>query len=115
MLLKEMFSAIGAPKQEPENIDWLGDLKFFIDNDDRMLTNYFFPAIDKHKQHIGHPDVYKVYLKPINSCIESYCSRFEVTDRDEKFPKEKLIELAKQFASEQEQHLKKGDYSRKKK
>jgi hypothetical protein len=34
MLLKEMFSAIGAPKDEQADIDWLDDLKFFIDNND---------------------------------------------------------------------------------
>ena len=31
MKLYEMFSPIGAPKENDE-IDWLGDLKFFIDN-----------------------------------------------------------------------------------
>ncbi len=39
MLLKEMFSAIGAPKEtDQQDIDWLDDLKFFIDNDDTMLN-----------------------------------------------------------------------------
>ena len=39
MLLKEMFSAIGAPTSEQEDVDWTNDLKFFIDNDDAVLKN----------------------------------------------------------------------------
>jgi hypothetical protein len=81
MLLKEMFSPIGAPKQDQQDIDWLGDLKFFIDNDD---------AIEK--------------------CLGHYCEKFEVETPEEKFPKEKLIELAKRCAEEQEKYLDKGDY-----
>lgn len=110
MLLKEMFSAIGAPKQDQQDVDWLGDLKFFIDNDDKMLTNYFFPAVDKHKKHVGHPDAYKIYIRPIQSCLEAYCNKFEIDKKEEKFPKEKLIELARQIAEEQQKHMKNGDY-----
>ena len=45
MLLREMFSAIGAPTSEQTDVDWTNDLKFFIDNDDAVLKNYFFPKI----------------------------------------------------------------------
>ena len=107
-----MFSAIGAPKDEQADIDWLDDLKFFIDNNDDMLDTQFFPAIKKHKEHQGHPDVYKVYVRPIEHCKEAYCSKFEIEDAEEKFPKEKLIELAKRIAEEQERHLEKGDYDK---
>ena len=55
MLLKEMFSAIGAPKEVEQEIDWLDDLKFYIDNDDKMLNQYFFPAVKRHKEHKGNP------------------------------------------------------------
>jgi hypothetical protein len=34
-----------------------------------------------------------------------------LTDRAEKFPKEKIIELAKRFAEEQTKFLEKGDYA----
>ena len=57
MLLREMFSPIGAPNETGDDIDWLGDLKFFIDNNDRLLNHHFFPAIKKHKKHAGHPEV----------------------------------------------------------
>lgn len=107
-----MFSAIGAPKEdEQEDIDWISDLKFFIDNDDKMLTNYLFPAVKRHEQNLGNPQVFKVYLKPINSCLNQYCEQFDIEDRDEKFPKEKLIELAKKVAEEQEKFIKNGDYA----
>lgn len=107
-----MFSAIGAPNQtdQPE-IDWLDDLKFFIDNDEKMLTNYFFPAVKKHKEHLGNPEAFKIYIRPIEHCLSCYCDKFDIDDRQEKFPKEKLIALAKLFANEQEKFLEKGDYA----
>ena len=110
MLLKEMFSAIGAPKEDNQEIDWLDDLKFFIDNNDSMLNQYFFPAVKKHKEHKGHPHVFKVYIRPIENCLNHYCEKFEIDNREEKFPKEKLIDLAKMIAAEQEKFIDKGDY-----
>lgn len=110
MLLKEMFSAIGAPKDNEQEIDWLDDLKFFIDNDSALLNQYFFPAIKRHKEYQGNPNVFKVYIRPIENCLGHYCDKFDIEDREEKFPKEKLIDLAKRFAEEQEKFLEKGDY-----
>ena len=42
--------------------------------------------------------------------MENYCSEFDISDKETKFPKEKLIELAKRFATEQGQFIKRGDY-----
>jgi hypothetical protein len=112
MLLKEMFSPIGAPHEEQQDIDWLDDLKFFIDNDDTMLNQYFFPAVKKHKEHKGHPDAYKIYIRPIESCMGHYCKKFDIDEPQEKFPKEKLIDLAKRIATEQEKHIARGDYDK---
>lgn len=105
-----MFSPVGAPSEKEQDIDWLGDLKFFIDNDDRLLNRHFFPAIKKHKQHAGHPSVFKLYVKPVEDSLAEYCNKYEIDDREAKFPKEKLIELAKQFAGEQERHINRKDY-----
>ncbi len=110
MLLREMWSAIGAPKEEDQEIDWLDDLKFFIDNDDQMLNQYFFPAVKRHKEYQGHPRVFQVYIKPLQNCLNHYCDKFDIQDREEKFPKDKLIDLAKRIATEQEKYLEKGDY-----
>lgn len=110
MLLREMFSPIGAPKEDQQDINWLEDLKFFIDNDDQMLNQYFFPAVDKHKKYQGHPEAYKLYIRPIEGCLEHYCQKFEIEDRSEKFPKESLIELAKTIAQEQDKIIERGDY-----
>ena len=111
MLLREMFSPIGAPKEKDQEIDWLDDLKFFIDNEDNMLNQHFFPAIKKHREHQGNPNVFKVYIRPIEHCLNHYCEKFDIDNREEKFPKEKLIDLAKRFAEEQEKYIKKGDYN----
>jgi hypothetical protein len=113
MLLREMFSPIGAPKDDQQEVDWLDDLKFFIDNDNKSLEQYFFPAIKRHKEHQGNPNAFKVYIRPIEQCKEMYCQKYEVANSEEKFPKEKIIELAKRFASEQEKFLERGDYENK--
>jgi hypothetical protein len=112
MLLKEMFSAIGAPKDDQQDIDWLDDLKFFIDNDSKMLDRHFFPAIKRHKEHKGNPNVFRVYLRPLEHCLDQYCDKYEIENRKEKFPREKLIILAKRIANEQERHIEKGDYNK---
>lgn len=106
-----MFSAVGAPsEQDMEDIDWIGDLKFFIDNDDKILSNQFFPAVKKHKENVGHPEIYKVYIAPVKQCMQQYCNKFEIEDPEQKFPKDKLIDLAKLIADEQSRHLENGDY-----
>ena len=111
MKLLEMFSPIGAPKPEEQDVNWLEDLKYFIDNDDKMLTQFFFPAVKKHKQHQGNPNAFKLYVHPLMQCKEAYCEKFEIENPEEKFPKEKIIELAKYIATEQENFLNKGDYN----
>jgi hypothetical protein len=110
MLLKEMFSPIGAPKDVEQEIDWLDDLKFFIDNDDDMLNQYFFPAVKRHREHKGNPKVFQLYIKPIQSCLTHYCDKFDIEKPEEKFPKDKLLDLARRIADEQEKFIKKGDY-----
>lgn len=110
MLLKEMFSAIGAPKEDNDDIDWLSDLKYFIDNDSDILSRHFFPAIKRHQDHKGNPNVFKVYIRPLESCKEAYCEKYQIEDPEKKFPKEKIIELAKRCAEEQEKIIERGDY-----
>lgn len=110
MLLKEMFSAIGAPKDEEQEIDWLDDLKFFIDNNTELLSKHFFPAIKRHREYQGHPKAFTIYIRPVENCLDHYCDQYDIQDREQKFPKERLIDLAKRIADEQEQHIKKGDY-----
>lgn len=105
-----MFSPIGAPNEADQEVDWLDDLKFFIDNDDKLLNKQFFPAVKRHKEHVGNPNVYKVYIRPIESSLDEYCNKFNIEEREEKFPKEKLIELAKKIAEEQGRYLTRGDY-----
>jgi hypothetical protein len=112
MLLKEMFSPVGAPHEEQQDIDWIDDLKFFIDNDDTMLNQYFFPAVKKHREYQGHPDAYKIYIRPIEHCMGHYCKKFDIDKPEEKFSKEKLIDLAKRLATEQEKYIERGDYNK---
>jgi hypothetical protein len=112
MKLMEMFSAIGAPKEDEGDVNWADDLKFFIDNDDQLLTRYMFPALRKHEKNAGHPDAYKLYVTPIKECLKIYIEKFEIKDPEEKFTKDIVLELAKRIASEQEKHIEDGDYHR---
>lgn len=105
-----MFSPIGAPTDVEQDIDWLDDLKFYIDSNDGVLSQHLFPAIKKHQQYRGHPQVFKLYIKPIQNACDEYCKKFNIDDIETKFPKGKLIDLAKKFAEEQEKHIEKGDY-----
>lgn len=110
MLLKEMFSPIGGPKEDDHDIDWLGDLKFFMDNDDKMLENFLFPAVEKHKQHVGNSNAWKLYMKPVQECLKCYLEQFDVEDPETTFSKEILEELAHRIAKEQDRHIQEGDY-----
>jgi hypothetical protein len=108
MKLNEMFP---ADSQDTDNdIDWLDDLKFYIDNEQNLLSNHLFPVVKKHRLHINNPNVYKLYIKPIQSCIKEYCSTFEIDDPDVKFPNKSIVELAKKIAEEQKRHIENGDY-----
>jgi hypothetical protein len=112
MKLNEFFP---SPEQPDENqdVDWLDDLKFFIDNEPKLLSNYFFPAVNKHKKHLDHPDAYRLYLKPLHTCMKEYCETFEIEDADKKFSKDSLTELAKRIAEEQKRFIENGDYESK--
>lgn len=109
MLLKEMFPAQEGPDENAE-IDWIDDLKFYIDNDNQMLSNYMFPAIKKHQQRKDSEDAYKIYIKPIMSCCKNYCDKFDIKEPEKKFDKEGIINLAKRIADEQKKHIEDGDY-----
>jgi hypothetical protein len=110
MLLKEMFSPIGGPKTDDQDIDWAGDLKFFIDSDDSLLQRVIFPAMQKHKKYVGHPKAYTLYLKPLEKCREVYTEKFNIENPGKVLPHDLLISMAKKMAVEQEKHIKTGDY-----
>lgn len=112
MLLNEMFSPLGGPKDEGAEVDWIDDLKFFIDNDEHALRSHIFPAVMKHQLNIKNPDAYKLYVNPIIECAKDYCKKFNIDKPKEKFPPEEILNLAKQIANEQETHIKHGDYKK---
>ena len=109
MKLNELFSPIGAP-DDNQDVNWVEDLKFFMDNDNEVLSNVMFPAIKKHMGYKGHPDAYKIYIKPIQKCKEMYCNKFRIDDGGEKFSKETLISIARKIADDQEKFIERGDY-----
>lgn len=109
MKLFEMFSPIGAPK-ENDDIDWIGDLKFFIDNDNAVLHRLMFPAIVKHEHCVKDKNAYKLYFRPIKESLKIYLEKYDIVDAGEKFPTEKLVELCKKIAEEQKRHILNGDY-----
>lgn len=109
MLLFEFFNAVR--EQDNTQVDWIGDLKFFIDQDDTCFIDYIYPAIMKHKKHVGNPNAYKLYMRPLKKCLNRYSDEYNVKDLDIKFPESELVDLAKVIASEQEIYIKNGDYN----
>jgi hypothetical protein len=108
--LVEMFSAIGAPKEDNQDIDWLDDLKFFIDHNHDLQVNKIIPTVHKHREHAEKPDAYKLYMKPLMDCVNEYCETFDVEDKEECFPVGKIEELARNIASVQENYIKNNHY-----
>ena len=110
VMLKEMWSPIGGADNREEEIDWRGDLKFFIDQNDGLLVNEIHPAVMKHRKFGDHPKAYKLYIKPVQTCANLYAREFDIPEIEKKLPKEELIALAKQFAEEQNHFIMRGDY-----
>lgn len=99
-------------KRLANDINYIDDLKFFIDNDTEKLSRNFFPAIKQQQQNDG-PDSFKFYLKPLQDSCDEYCKEYDLSDIKEKiFTTEKMIELAKQIASEQSGYIKNGAYNK---
>jgi hypothetical protein len=113
MKLLEFFSSTPQDQDEEKekDIDWLGDLKFYVDNDDDALINHIFPAIDQHKKNVEDPKAYKIYVKPLRQCAMRYCKKFD-TEKNHKelFPTEEIVRLAKEIAEIQKQCIERGDY-----
>lgn len=110
MRLNEMFSPLGNPDDKDQDINWIQDLKFFMDHEERILQRYIYRSIKKHIANPKSDNAYKLYIPAIINCIKDYCNKFEITEPDSKFPKASIIELAKSMASEQETFIKNGDY-----
>jgi len=109
MKLNELFSPIGAPSDK-EDINWSEDLKFFVDNDNDILSKVMFPAIKKHMTYKGHPSAYKIYIKPLERCKEMYAKKYKLDNPEEKITKEAIIQLAREMAEQQEKYIERGDY-----
>lgn len=106
-----MFSPLGGPKEDDqEDIDWGDDLKFYIDNNNDLLSKEIFPAVKLHHQHKDNPKVHLVYVKPLRRCADNYSKMFDIEDQDKIFTNELLEKVAKVIASEQQKHLENDDY-----
>lgn len=106
-----MFSTPDTYHKPDDNIDWIADLKFFIDNNEKLLEKYLFPVVRKHMKNIDDRHAWSWYIPCVKRCLAAYCSGYNITDCHEKFPKSAIVELAKTIASEQEQHIKQGQYN----
>lgn len=113
MRLMELFSS-DPTSQDPrlsKDINYLDDLKFYMDNDNEGLTNVLFPAIKAHKENIDDESAFRHYMKPIKITVEKYCNQYDLNDvKDDIFSNEDLIHLAKRIAEEQKSHIKNKDY-----
>lgn len=112
MKLMELFQHLGKDVEANDDIDWLGDLKFYIDNNDHMLEQHIFPAMKQHQKHAGKKGTYKFYIKPVQECLRSYVKEYEIQNADQIFTNEVIEEIAKHFAQTQENFINRGDYTK---
>jgi len=113
MRLMELFSSdpINQDPRLTKDINYLDDLKFYMDNDSEQLTNVLFPAIKAHKENLEDENAYRHYMKPIKITVEKYCNQYDLSDiKDKIFTDENLIQLAKRIAEEQKSHIGNKDY-----
>jgi len=121
MKLFELFSRpedeYNKEKKDPRldhEINYGDDLKYFIDNEDSLLSKFFFPAIDKQKNTGNKEDSFKFYLEPVSKSVDIYCKKFKLSDiKDDVFNKEIIMSVAKKIAGEQSEHIKKKAYEEK--
>lgn len=112
MRLMELFSQPDNkdPRLNPD-INYLDDLKFFVDNNSEMLSNIFFPAVKEQQKSNNPEEAFKLYIKPLKFAVEKYCEQYDLKDvKDEIFTDENLSEIAKRFATEQHNHINNKDY-----
>lgn len=112
MKLIEFFTSAEKEKIEDE-VDWIDDLKFYMDNNDHILSQYFFPAVKKHQKYKDREDTYKIYVPVLYNCIKQYCSEFNIKDPETKFTKDKILDMAKKISTEQQTYIDRGDYEQK--
>ena len=115
MKLLELFSQPDDSGNKDDRLDpeinYLEDLKFFIDNNNNILSKLFFPAITKHKKQGNTEDSYKLYIEPVKKSIDIYCKKYELDDfKDKIFSDNAVLDISKKFAQEQNDHIQHKDY-----
>ncbi len=112
MKLMELFSPTEKEikKYDPE-VDYLDDLKFWISNNDDLVSKVLMPAIKKQKSNPADENTYRYYVKPLEKCCDIYCKQFDLTDsQKEIFGSDEIVRLAKRISQEQKNYIDKGDY-----
>ena len=85
---------------DPE-VNYLDDLKFYIDNNNKIQMKLMVPAIDKHQQSGNIKDAYKFYLRPIEICAKVYCKKYGLEKYiGDIFSKNGIVDLAKAYAEQ---------------
>jgi hypothetical protein len=110
MRLKEMFSPVGGPTDKDSDVDWIGDLKFFMDHNDSIVRDLILPAVQKHKTSPKAPNAFKLYIMPVMKCRKMYADQFKVDDVEKKISHKEVIKIARKMAEEQSKHIEKKDY-----
>ena len=114
----ELFSPSAEMQEKDERLDpeinYLEDLKFFIDNEDTVLSKFFFPAISQQKKQADNENSFKLYVEPVRKTVDIYCQKHKLDDiKDKIFGKDAIIKVAKRFAEEQKNHISKKAYEEK--
>lgn len=111
----ELFAPPSEMKEKDERLDpeinYIEDLKYFIDNEDDVLSKIFFPAISQQKKQADKENSFKLYIEPVKKTVGIYCKKFKLEDiQDKIFNDDSVVKVAKRIADEQTNHIKKKDY-----
>jgi hypothetical protein len=113
MRLFELFGPETENRDERLNsdIDYVSDLKFFIDSDDDLTSHSLFPAIKQHRKLGGKADQYQLYHDTVGAAIPKYCEQYDLNDiKEDIFTNEVIEAICKRFAEEQSKFIERGDY-----
>jgi len=115
MKLMELFAPPAEMKEKDKRLDseinYLDDLKYFIDTENDVLSKFFFPAISQQKKQADKENSFKLYIEPVRKTVSIYCKKFKLEDiQDKIFNNDSVIKIARRIADEQSDHIKKKEY-----
>ncbi len=98
-----------------KDVDWVDDLKFFMNNDPRFYRKVLYPVISELKTKIksGSKCSEMSFAPCIEKAIPAYCNKFKIKQNPKKiFDDEEIKDLAVKMFHEEKTNIENGVYNR---